>query len=73
MLTNLSVEGCIIPVDIYVMLSNCCSYCLRVFNMVRRVWKVGVDEIDCGCLWVRPELLTGLSHKSSIPGNKQWF
>jgi len=33
MLTNLSVKGCIIRVDIYVMLSDCCSYCLRVFNM----------------------------------------
>ncbi len=42
MLTNLSVEGCIIPVDIYVMLSNCCSYCLRVFNIVKRVWIDGV-------------------------------
>ena len=38
MLTKLSAEGCIIPVDIYVMLSNCCSYCLGVFNMVRWVW-----------------------------------
>ena len=45
MWTNLSVEGCIIPVDIYVMLSNCCSYCLRVFNMVRAVWIV--------CLWTK--------------------
>ena len=42
MLTNLSAEGCIIPVDIYVMLSNCCSYCLRVFNIAKRVWIDGV-------------------------------
>ena len=42
MLTKLSAEGCIIPVDIYVRLSNCCSYCLRVFNTVRRVWIISV-------------------------------
>jgi len=42
MWTNLSVEGCRISVDIYVMLSNCRSYCLGVFNMVRRVWIVSV-------------------------------
>ena len=51
MLTNLSGERCIIPVDIYVMLSNCCSYCLRVFNIGKWVWiDWRVDEIDCGCL-----------------------
>ena len=42
MLTNLFGERCIIPVDIYVMLSNCCSFCLRVFNIRKRVWIDGV-------------------------------
>jgi hypothetical protein len=42
MLTNLSAEGCIIPVDIYVMLSYCYTYCLRVFNILKQVWIDGV-------------------------------
>ena len=51
MLTNLCAERCIIPVDIYVMLSNCCSYCLRVFNIGKWVWIDGVwmKSIVGGC------------------------
>ena len=52
MLTNLSVEGCIIPVDIYVMLRNCYSICLRVFNKQAWVWKSAVwTKSIVGACW----------------------